>query len=193
MYEFIEGDIVELTPANVVLQTGNIGYLVQISLYTYSQLNEKSRARLFIHFVVKEDAHVLYGFAGREEREIFRLLISVSGIGANTARLILSSMPPAEVRQSVMNGNVAALQSIKGIGAKSAQRVIVDLRDKMGKTAVTDDLIFHQDNTEREEALSALVALGFPRKTVEKHLASIISKHGNLTVEELVKAALKQM
>jgi len=193
MYEFIEGEVVELTPAHVVLQAGNVAYMIQVSLFTYSQLASQPKARLYIHFVVKEDAHVLYGFSGREEREIFRLLISVSGIGANTARLILSSMPPAEVQQAIMNGNVVALQSIKGIGAKSAQRVIVDLRDKIGKTAATGDLILHQDNTGRDEALSALVALGFPRKTVEKHLASILSKQADLTVEEMVKAALKLM
>ncbi|MFZ5939169.1 MAG: Holliday junction branch migration protein RuvA [Bacteroidota bacterium] len=193
MYEFIEGEIVELTPAYVVLQAGPVAYMIQVSLNTYSQLNGRNSGRIYIHFVVKEDAHVLYGFSGREEREIFRLLISVSGVGANTARLILSSMPPYEVQQAIMSGNVVALQSIKGIGAKSAQRIIVDLRDKIGKTALKDDLILYQDNTGREEALSALVALGFPRKTVEKHLASILSKQPDLTVEEMVKAALKLM
>jgi Holliday junction DNA helicase RuvA len=193
MYEFIEGEIVEKSPAHLVIKAGQVAYFLNISVHTYSRLDEQPSARLYLHHVVREDAELLYGFADKVEREIFRLLISVSGVGANTARLILSSMSPAEVKNAILSGNVAALQNIKGIGAKSAQRVIVDLRDKVGKAAETDELFLSQDNTTREEALSALVALGFPRKTVEKSLAKIMKGGQEQSVEDVVKAALKLM
>jgi Holliday junction DNA helicase RuvA len=193
MYEFIEGEIVEKSPAHLVIKAGQIAYFLNISVNTFSRLEDQPNARLYLHHVVREDAELLYGFADREEREIFRLLISVSGVGANTARLILSSMSPAEVKNAILSGNVVALQNIKGIGAKSAQRVIVDLRDKVGKAAETDELFHPQDNTTKEEALSALVALGFPRKTVEKSLAKIMKGGQDQTVEEVVKSALKLM
>jgi Holliday junction DNA helicase RuvA len=192
MYEFIEGEIVDKSPAQVVVKAGSIGYLLNISLHTYSKIGEAASGKFYLHFVVREDAQLLFGFSDREEREIFRLLISVSGVGANTARLILSSMTPSEVKQSILSGNVAALQNIKGIGAKSAQRIIVDLRDKVGKASETDELFHQEDNTVRDEALSALVALGFPRKTVEKNLAKVM-KGEDLSVEQVVKAALKLM
>ena len=193
MFEFIEGDIVEKSPAHLVIKAGPIAYYLNISVHTFSRLGDQPTGRLYLHHVVREDAQLLYGFADREEREIFRLLISVSGVGANTARLILSSMSPSEVRTSILSGNVVALQNIKGIGAKSAQRIIVDLRDKVGKAAETDELFQPQDNTIRDEALSALVALGFPRKTVEKNLTKIMKAGQEQTVEEVVKAALKLM
>ncbi len=192
MYEFIEGEIVEKSPAQLVIKAGQVAYLLNISVNTYSKIGDSGSARIFLHHVVREDAQLLYGFADKKEREIFRLLISVSGVGANTARLILSSMSSDEVRQSILNGNVAALQNIKGIGAKSAQRIIVDLRDKVGKAAETDELFQPQDNTVKEEALSALVALGFPRKAVEKSLDRIMTGEA-MDVEEVVKAALKLM
>ena len=192
MYEFIEGEIVEKSPAQLIIKAGEIAYLLHISVNTYSKIGDSRSARIFLHHVVREDAQLLYGFADKKEREIFRLLISVSGVGANTARLILSSMSSDEVRQSILNGNVAALQNIKGIGVKSAQRIIVDLRDKVGKAAETDELFQPQDNTVKEEALSALVALGFPRKAVEKSLDRIMTGE-TMDVEEVVKAALKLM
>lgn len=192
MYEFIEGDIVERSPAQVIIKAGSIAYLLHISVNTYSQIPESGKATLFLHHVVREDAQLLYGFAKREEREMFRLLISVSGVGANTARLILSSMTAGEVKNAILTENVLALQNIKGIGAKSAQRIIVDLRDKVGKASENDELFPVQDNTVREEALSALVALGFPRKLVEKNLDKVM-KQGDLSVEEIVKGALKLM
>ena len=192
MYEFIEGEIVEKTPAQLIIKAGQIAYLLHISVNTYSKIGESGSVRIFLHHVVREDAQLLYGFADKKEREIFRLLISVSGVGANTARLILSSMSSDEVRQSILNGNVAALQNIKGIGAKSAQRIIVDLRDKVGKAAEADELFQPRDNTVKEEALSALVALGFPRKAVEKSLDRIMTGEA-MDVEEVVKAALKLM
>lgn len=192
MYEFIEGEIVEKTPAQLVIKAGPVAYLLNISVNTFSKIDGTGSKRLYLHHVVREDAQLLYGFADKEEREIFRLLISVSGVGANTARLILSSMSPHEVKQSILSGNVAALQNIKGIGAKSAQRIIVDLRDKVGKASETDELFQPQDNTVKEEALSALVALGFPRKVVEKSLVRIMTGE-EMSVEEVVKAALKLM
>ena len=168
-----------------------MAYLLHISVNTYAQVPESGKSILYLHHVVREDAQILYGFAGREEREIFRMLISVSGVGANTARLILSSLSPEEITQAILAGNVAVLQGIKGIGAKSAQRIIVDLKDKVGKGAGIDELFSTQDNTSREEALSALVALGFPKKTVEKILTRILSEQPELSSEEVVKAALK--
>ena len=193
MYEYIEGEFVEKSPAHLIVQAGHLAYYIHISVFTYSQLSKQTSGRVYLHFVVREDAQILYGFGGREEREIFRMLISVSGVGANTARLILSSLSPDEITQAILSGNVAVLQGIKGIGAKSAQRIIVDLKDKVGKGAGIDELFFNQDNTSREEALSALVALGFPKKTVEKAVTRILSEQPELSVEEVVKAALKHM
>jgi Holliday junction DNA helicase RuvA len=193
MYEYIEGDFVEKSPAHLIIQAGPLAYHIRISVFTYSQVSNQLSGRLYLHFVVREDAQILYGFANREEREIFRMLISVSGVGANTARLILSSLTPEEITQAILAGNVSVLQGIKGIGAKSAQRIIVDLKDKVGKGAGIDELFFSQDNTIREEALSALVALGFPKKTVDKAVTRILSEQPELSVEEVVKAALKFM
>jgi len=191
MYEFIEGEFVEKSPAHLIVQAGHLAYHIHISVFTYSQLSKLTSGKVYLHFVVREDAQILYGFGGREEREIFRMLISVSGVGANTARLILSSLSPDEITHAILSGNVSVLQGIKGIGAKSAQRIIVDLKDKVGKGAGIDELFLSQDNTSREEALSALVALGFPKKTVEKILTRILSEQPDLSSEEVVKAALK--
>jgi Holliday junction DNA helicase RuvA len=193
MYEFIEGEFVEKSPAHIIVRAEHLAYYIHISVFTYSQISSLTEGRIYLHFVVREDAQMLYGFSSREEREIFRLLISVSGVGTNTARLILSSLNPGEVTQAILAGNVSILQGIKGIGAKSAQRIIVDLKDKVGKGAGIDELFFTKDNTTREEALSALVALGFPKKTVEKILTRILSEQPELSVEEIVKAALKFM
>ena len=191
MYEFIEGRIVDKTPAHIVMQEGGIGYFIHISLFTFTGLPETGSARIYIHQVIREDAHILFGFFTREEREIFRQLISVSGIGANTARVILSSMTPEDIVQSIMEGNVAALQSIKGIGGKTAQRIIVDLKDKVAKGANQDELFLSERNTIRDEALSALVALGFVRKQAEKVVGDLLAKNPGMVVEEVVKQALK--
>jgi Holliday junction DNA helicase RuvA len=191
MYEFIEGEFVEKSPAHLIVKAGHLAYYIHISVFTYSQVSKLKTGRIYLHFVVREDAQVLYGFGNREERELFRMLISVSGVGANTARLILSSLSPDEISHAILAGNVAVLQGIKGIGAKSAQRIIVDLKDKVGKGAGIDELFLSQDNTSRDEALSALVALGFPKKTVEKILTRILSEQPDLSSEEVVKAALK--
>ena len=193
MYEFIEGEFVEKSPAHLIVKAGHLAYYIHISVNTYTQVSQQASGRIYLHFVVREDAQLLYGFHSREEREIFKSLISVSGVGANTSRLILSSLSPEEVTQAILAGNVAVLQAIKGIGAKSAQRIIVDLKDKVGKGAGIDELFFSKDNTSREEALSALVALGFPKKAVEKILTRILSEQPDVSVEELVKAALKMI
>ena len=193
MYEYIEGEFVEKSPAHLIIQAGHLAYFVHISVFTYSQISNQTTGRIYLHFVVREDAQILYGFGGREEREIFRMLISVSGVGANTARLILSSLSPDEISQAILAGNVSILQGIKGIGAKSAQRIIIDLKDKLGKGVGIDELFFSQDNTSREEALSALVALGFQKKTIDKTVTRILSEQPELSVEEVVKAALKFM
>lgn len=192
MYEYIQGKITGLTPANAVIEAGSIGYFINISLNTYSLINGKEHAKLFLHQVVREDAHLLYGFAELGERELFRLLISVNGIGSNTALMMLSSLNPEEIRQAILQENVVLLKSIKGIGAKTAQRVIIDLKDKIGKSAASDQiLISSADNTIRDEALSALVMLGFAKKNIEKELDKLLKANPDLTVEETIKKALK--
>ena len=193
MYEFITGDIVEKTPTYVILETGNVGYLINISLFTYTHLPGQNPCQLLIHQIIREDAHILFGFINREEREIFRQLISVSGIGANTARLILSSLSPKEIEQAINQGDVVLMQSIKGIGAKSAQRIIVDLKDKITTASEIDQLFHPKRNTMKDEALSALVNLGFAKSTVGKVLDRIHGGSENLTVEELIKEALKKL
>jgi Holliday junction DNA helicase RuvA len=193
MYEFITGDIVEKTPTYIVIETGNVGYYINISLYTYSLLPGQNPCQIFIHQIVREDAHILFGFINREEREVFRQLISVSGVGANTARLILSSLGPLEIEQAINEGDVAILQGIKGIGAKSAQRIIVDLKGKITTRTEIDQLFPEQSNTQRDQALSALVNLGFSRKTVEKVLDQILQGDDELSMEMLIKEALKKL
>nr|MBD3622854.1 Holliday junction branch migration protein RuvA [Sunxiuqinia sp.] len=192
MYEFIQGRLIDLTPTNAVIEAGSIGYFIHISLNTYSLINGKEQARLFLHQVVREDAHLLYGFAEATERELFRLLISVNGIGSNTALMMLSSLTADEIRRAILEENVGLLQSIKGIGAKTAQRVIIDLKDKVGKVAESGQtLMSRADNTIRDEALSALVMLGFARKNIEKELDKLLKANPDLTVEETIKTALK--
>jgi Holliday junction DNA helicase RuvA len=191
MYEYIQGTISELNPATVVIDNQGIGYHIQISLNTYSSLSGKEQAVVFIHEIVREDAHVLYGFYNKSERDIFRHLISVSGIGSNTARMMLSSLSPDEIKGAILSGNVNILNSIKGVGAKTAQRLIVDLKDKLGKTEISGEFLLTQSNTNRDEALSALVMLGFAKNTVEKLLDKILQANPQISVENLVKQALK--
>jgi Holliday junction DNA helicase RuvA len=194
MYEYINGKIAGLTPANAIIEAGSIGYFLHISLNTYSAINGQQSVKLFLHQVVREDAHLLYGFSEAGERELFRLLISVSGIGSSTALMMLSSLTPDEIKKAILEENVNLLKSIKGIGAKTAQRVIIDLKDKIGKQPATDQiLITGQDNTIRDEALSALVMLGFARKSVEKELDKIFKSNPGITVEQTIKMALKSL
>ncbi len=193
MYEYIQGKIVELTPTYVVVDNNGIGYMILISLNTYTALSGKEQAVVFLHYVVREDAQLFYGFYSKNEREVFRLLLTVSGVGANTARMILSSLSPAELRDAVLSGNVTMIKSIKGVGQKTAERVIVDLKDKIGKTEANTDFLFAQSNTNREEALSALVALGFQKIVVEKLLDKLLKENPTMQVEEMVKKALKSI
>jgi holliday junction DNA helicase RuvA len=193
MINYIKGTITEINPASVTIETGGIGYSVSISVNTFSKLDGKSDFKLLIHEVIREDAHQLFGFADNTERDIFRLLISVSGIGANTARMMLSSLSPAEIEKAIIGSDVNLLKSIKGIGLKTAQRVIVDLKDKVGKQASAGEIFTFEDNRRRDEALSALVMLGFARSAVQKVLDKIIREEKNLTVEDLIKKALKNL
>lgn len=192
MFEYIQGPLTELTPANAVVEAGSVGYFIHISLNTYSQISGKKEVKLYLHPVVREDAHLLYGFSGKTERELFRFLISVSGIGSNTAMMMLSSLSPDEIRKAILEENVNLLKSIKGIGAKTAQRIIIDLKDKIGKSPASDKILLTASNSAaREEALSALVMLGFQKKSVEAELDKIIKSNPELKVEQLIKLALK--
>jgi Holliday junction DNA helicase RuvA len=193
MINYITGSIAELNPASVTIENGGIGYFVNISVNTYSKLDGKKDVKILIHEVIREDAHQLFGFSDKEERDIFRMLISVSGIGANTARMMLSSLSPAEIEKAISESNVNLLKSVKGIGLKTAQRVIVDLKDKVGKQSASGEIFTFEDNTKREEALSALLMLGFVRSAVSKVLDKIIREEKNLTVEDLIKRALKSL
>lgn len=197
MITHIEGKLIEKTPTYAVIDCGGVGYLLNISLHTFSKLNvlaKEERCKLYSHLSVREDAHVLYGFAEPEERIIFRHLISVSGVGSNTARMILSSLSPLEVQQAILSGNVGQLKSIKGIGEKSAQRIIVDLKGKLGKEELVSDFFMASNNIAKEEALSALVMLGFAKNSAEKVLEKVLKTEGaGYSVELLIKTALKNL
>ena len=192
MYEFIKGKLTEKTPAYAVVDVNGVGYLIHISLNTYSKLKEDEHCNLLVHLVVREDALILFGFADAEEREIFRQLIAVSGVGPNTARMILSSMPPGDFVQAIITGNISLLQSIKGIGLKTAQRLVVELRDKVSKDLVPVEKMPGIYNTKKDEALSGLIILGFSKMIAEKALNKVIEKEGSaLPVEQLIRHALK--
>lgn len=196
MIDYIKGEITELTPAYVVLETGGIGYFVHITLPTFSFLGEQPTAKLFVYESIREDAHVLYGFRLQSERQLFLLLISVSGIGANTARMIMSSYSAQEIQEMIATGNVSALNAIKGIGTKTAQRIIVDLKDKIVKGVGGSDLlnlIPNEQTEQKEEAVSALVMLGFAAAASQKTVERILKEQPTLKVEHLIKLALKMM
>ena len=192
MITHIKGRLLEKNPAFVVIDCNGIGYLLRISLHTYSQIGDSESCMLYTHLSIKEDAHTLFGFAEREERELFRHLISVSGVGPNTAQMILSSLSPSDAQQAILAENVSLLKSVKGIGGKTAQRIILDLKDKLAKQGIVVDNSFGQHNTTREEALSALTMLGFSKNAIEKVIDKELQK-GALEVEELVKRVLKKM
>ncbi|MGD0582332.1 MAG: Holliday junction branch migration protein RuvA [Bacteroidales bacterium] len=193
MIDYIRGVITGMNPTSVTIETGGIGYFINISVNTYSKLEGKTEFKLLVHEVIREDAHQLFGFADNVERDIFRQLISVSGIGAGTARMMLSSLSPSEIEKAILDSNVNLLKSVKGIGLKTAQRIIVDLKDKVGKQASAGEIFTVADNTKRDEALSAMVMLGFARSAVLKVLDKIILEEKNLTVEDLIKRALKNL
>lgn len=193
MIDYIRGKISQITPTFVTIETCGVGYLINISLSTFTKLEGQTEFRILVHEVIREDAHQLFGFADKEERDIFRLLISVTGVGASTARMMLSSLSSAEIEKAVIGSDVNTLKGVKGIGLKTAERIIVDLRDKIGKQAGTGEIFALTDNTKREEALSALVMLGFARSAVLKALDKIVREDRNLTVEDTIKKALKNL
>lgn len=193
MYEYIKGIIKELTPAYLVLENNEIGYFINISLNTYSKLSEVDHCLIYIYEAIREDAHLLFGFFDKAERDLFIQLISVSGVGANTARVMLSSLNPAEIQNAIIQNNIVLLKSIKGIGAKTAERIIVDLRDKVGKLSEVGQNIIQVDNTMKEEALSALVMLGFPKAKADKIVLDILKEGTNHSVESLIKESLKRI
>ena len=193
MITHIKGRLVEKTPTYVVIDCQGIGYKLHISLQTFSNIKEEN-CLLFTHLSVKEDSHTLYGFLDENERSLFRNLISVSGVGPSTAQIVLSTFSANETRQYIISADVAALQSVKGIGGKTAQRIIIDLKDKLGKGIASNDIPPYQDNDLRNQALSALVALGFSKKIAEQKVDKILRDNPeDISVEALVKAALSQM
>ncbi|PHI20138.1 Holliday junction branch migration protein RuvA [Lewinellaceae bacterium SD302] len=195
MITYLKGPVAHKNPSFVVIEAGGIGYHVNISLYTYTKIEKMEKVKLLTHFHVKEDAQVLFGFAEEQERRLFQLLISVSGVGPATALVVLSSMNPEEVRANIIGENVAAIKKVKGIGPKTAQRIILDLKDKLIKeSGESPTMIAPQNNTLREEALSALVNLGFPRTAVQRALNRVLNAAPNTdSSEQLIKLALREL
>ena len=196
MYDYISGSISELNPAYVVVDNNGLGYMINISLTTYNEVSKTSRdeiVKLYVYEAIREDAHVLFGFATKHERELFMMLISVSGVGPNTARMILSSLSPADLEQCIANGNVSLLKSVKGIGGKTAQRILVDLKDKI---KVASDTLLDSNSAPTavyDEALAALVMLGFTQQMSQKALKKLLKENPAITVEEAIKKSLKMM
>jgi len=193
MITHLKGKLVEKNPTFVVIECAGVGYFVNISLHTFSKINDAENIQLFTHLQVKEDSHTLFGFFEKSEREIFRLLLSVSGVGASTARTMLSSLSPVQIKDAIATENVATIQSVKGIGAKTAQRVILDLKDKILKIHDIDEVSATSNNTNKEEALSALEVLGFVRKQSEKIVDKVLSQEATLSVEDIIKKSLKNL
>jgi len=193
MITHIEGKLVEKNPTDVVIDCNGVGYFINISLHTFSQIPDRENLRLYTYLQVREDSQSLYGFSSKTEREIFKLLISVSGIGANTARTMLSSLTPEQVKEGIASGDVGLIQSVKGIGLKTAQRVIIDLKDKVLKVYGIDELSLIPNNTSKDEALSALDVLGFNKKQSEKVVDRILHAQPDAGVEQIIKEALKNL
>jgi len=193
MITHIQGKLVEKNPTDVIIDCNGVGYLINISLHTFSQIPNEEHLKLYTHLQVKEDAHSLYGFASKGERDVFRLLISVSGIGTNTARTMLSSLTPKQVKEGIATEDVALIQSVKGIGLKTAQRVIIDLKDKIIKIYDIDEVSVNKSNTNKDEALSALEVLGFAKKQAEKVVEKIVAAEPEANVETIIKLALKNL
>ncbi|MFA5555731.1 MAG: Holliday junction branch migration protein RuvA [Flavobacteriaceae bacterium] len=193
MITHIQGKLIEKSPTNVVIDCAGVGYYINISLHTYSLIPDSENIKLFTYLQVREDAHTLFGFVEKSEREIFKLLISVSGIGASIARTMLSSLTPKQVIQSIASADIATIQSAKGIGAKTAQRVIIDLKEKVLKVYDLDEVSTVSDNTNKSEALSALEVLGFNRKLAEKAIEKVLKEAPQASVENIIKLALKNL
>lgn len=193
MITHLKGRLVEKNPTDVVIDCNGIGYLVHISLHTYSQIPDEENISLYTYLQVKEDAHNLFGFSTKVERELFKLLLSVSGVGASTSRTMLSSLSPDQIKDAIANGDVPVIQSVKGIGAKTAQRVILDLKDKVIKLYGMEEVSAQMGNTHKDEALSALEVLGFNKKQAEKVVQKIITQDPEASVELIIKEALKNL
>ena len=195
MIDYIKGQITSLTPTEVILETYGIGYRILISLQTYEDLNGKKDATVYIHHYLREDEELYYGFASRDERELFRLLISVSGIGASTARMMLSSMSSEEIRNAIIAEDINKIKSIKGIGLKSAQRLILELKDKVVKGGGSDTpaLFSSASNTHTDEAVTALVMLGFTKANVTKAVTAVLKENPAASLEEIIKQSLKRL
>jgi len=193
MINHIDGKLVDKTPTHVVIDCNGVGYSINISLQTFSKINDE-RCKLFTHLSVKEDSHTLYGFFTENERKLFRHLISVSGVGPSTAQVILSTYKSDEIINYISASDVAAIKNVKGIGLKTAQRIIIDLKDKVTKSAISDEISLDLNNTIQNEALSALVALGFSKKIAQQKIDKALrNKQGNFDVETLVRESLSQM
>jgi Holliday junction DNA helicase RuvA len=193
MITHLEGKLVEKNPTDVVIDCNGVGYFINISLHTFSQIPDNENLKLYTYLQVREDSQSLYGFSSKTEREIFKLLISVSGIGANIARTMLSSLTPEQVKEGIAIGDIALIQSVKGIGVKTAQRVIIDLKDKVLKVYGIDELSLLPSNTHKDEALSALDVLGFNKKQSEKVVDRILQAQPDAVVEQIIKEALKNL
>lgn len=196
MYDYISGSVTELNPALAVLDNGGIGFMINISLTTFNEVSKSPKGdvvKLYVHEAIREDAHVLFGFATKHERELFVMLIGVSGVGPNTARMILSSLSPADLEQCLSRGDLAMLKSVKGIGAKTAQRILVDLKDKI---KVAPDTLLDSNTAQSavyDESLAALVMLGFTQQMSQKALRKLLKDDPSITVEQAIKKALKMM
>jgi Holliday junction DNA helicase RuvA len=193
MIAHIQGKLVEKTPTEVVIDCGGVGYHIHISLHTFSLLPSSDFVKLYTYLQIKEDAHSLYGFVEKSERELFKMLLTVSGIGAGIARTMLSSLEPKQIIQALALGDLATIQSIKGIGLKTAQRAILDLKDKVAKIYQIDDVFLASNNTNKDEALSALEVLGFNKKMAEKVMDKLVKESPEASVEALIKLALKNL
>ena len=191
MYAFISGKIAEITPAYAIVDNHGVGYFINITVNTFTAIGEQAEVKLYTHLQVLEDAHNLFGFYTQKERDMFELLISVSGVGCNTARLILSSLTVNELSTAIANEDIRTIQSVKGIGSKTAQRLVVDLKDKVRKTDYTEEVVIGADNTLKTEALSALVILGFSKNAASKALDKLLKQTPDASVEVLVREALK--
>lgn len=197
MYEYISGKLASVTPANAVIDCGGVGYLLDITLNTYSAIQEKQEVRLYVHEVIREDAHLLYGFFTMQERSLFRLLLGVNGVGAATARMMLSSLSVEELTQAIATGDARTVQRVKGVGAKTAGRIVLELQDKVSDTAgqysaagISTGAASPAISVKKDETVSALVMLGFPKPAAEKVVGAL---DGSLTVEEMIKEALKRL
>ncbi|MDC0389059.1 Holliday junction branch migration protein RuvA [Flavobacteriaceae bacterium] len=189
----LKGRMIEKSPTEIVIDCNGVGYLVNISLNTFSKLSDSENISLYTHLQVKEDSHTLFGFFEKTERNLFRQLISVSGIGASTARTMLSSLTPREIQSAIVSGNVSVIQSVKGIGLKTAQRVIIDLKDKVSLISENNQFIGNISNTNQDEALSALEVLGYNRKQTSKLIEMLVNNSPEMSVEELIKGALNKL